>query len=118
MKRPHISTCRDSYFYLVIQPVKCDVQLTEEMIRVADWLRENDLIINLNKGKTETMVFGSSRNVRNKSLEVYFNAKVINFTTGYKYLAVLLDQAVNLNEHFVFKEASGGLRLQKKIRPH
>ena len=61
MKRPHIATCRDSYFYLVIQPVKFDVQPTEEMIGVADWLKENDLIINLNKGKTETMVFGSSR---------------------------------------------------------
>ena len=61
MKRPHISTCRDSYFYLVIQPVKCDVQPTVEMIRVADCLKENDLIINLNKDKSETMVFGSSR---------------------------------------------------------
>ena len=79
--------------------MKFDVQPTEEMIRVADWLKENDLIINLNKGKTEIMVFGSSRNVRNKSLEVYFNAKVINFTTGYKYLGVLLEQPVNLNDH-------------------
>ena len=93
-----------------------EVQLTEEMIGVGDWLKENDLIINLNKGKTETMVFGSSRNVRNKSLEVYFNAKVINYTTGYKYLGVLLDQAVNLNEHFdtVFKKALGRLRLLKR----
>ena len=50
---------RDSCFYLVIQPVKFDVQPTEEMIRIADWLKENDPII-----KTETMVFGSSRSLK------------------------------------------------------
>ena len=103
---PYIRSETSSYFdiqkflFLFSQTTsEIEVQLTEEMIRVADWLKENDLIINLNKGKTETMVFGSSRNVRNKSLEFYFNAKVINFTTV--YLGVLIDQAVNLNEHFV-----------------
>ena len=73
---PYIRSETSSYFdiqkflFLFSQTTsEIEVQLTEEMIRVADWLKENDLIINLNKGKTETMVFGSSRNVRNKSLE-------------------------------------------------
>ena len=60
---PYITSETSSYFdiyrflFLSGQTTsEIEVQLTEEMIRVADWLKENDLIVNLNKVKTETMV--------------------------------------------------------------
>lgn len=91
-------------------------QLTNEMEVVSNWLKENDLIINLNKSKTESMLFGTSRRVQNKSLSVYFNEMVINSTITYKYLRVLLDQSLNLNQQFniAFRKASGRSRLLKK----
>ena len=64
-------------------------QLTSEMQVVAKWLDENDLIINLNKGKTESMLLGTSRRIQNNSINVYLNDKLINFTTKYRYLGVL-----------------------------
>jgi hypothetical protein len=88
------------------------------MQKVAQWLDENDLIINLNKGKTESILLGTNRRIQNKTLNIHFNDRLINFTNKYKYLGVLVDQTANLNEHFcsVFKKASGRLRLLKKIR--
>ncbi len=93
-------------------------QLSSEMQVVGEWLDENDLIINLSKGKTESMLLGTSRKIQNNSLNVYLDDKLINFTTKYRYLGVLIDQTVNLKEHFgqAFKKASGRLRMLKKIR--
>lgn len=97
---------------------KIENQLTDEMQVVAKWLNENDLVINLNKGKTESILMGTNRRIRNKTLKVHFNDRQINFSSKYKYLGVLVDQTANLNEHFYlsFKKASGRLRLLKKIR--
>ncbi len=43
-------------------------QLSGEMQVVGKWLDENDLIINLSKGKTESMLLGTSRKIQNNSL--------------------------------------------------
>ena len=45
--------------------------LTEDFARVATWLEENQLIVNLRKGKTEYMLFGTSQRTKNKTLDVY-----------------------------------------------
>jgi hypothetical protein len=109
----------DTVLFLAGRDVgEIEKQLTKEMQKVAQWLDENDLIINLNKGKTESILLGTNRRIQNKTLNIHFNDRLINFTNKYKYLEVLVDQTENLNEHFcsVFKKASGRLRLLKKIR--
>ena len=67
---------------------------------VAKWLDEKDLIENLNKRKTESILLGISRRKQNNSIKVYLNNKLINFRTQYRYNAALVDQNVNLKEHF------------------
>jgi hypothetical protein len=109
----------DTVLFLAGQDIsEIENQLTSEMQGVAKWLDENDLIINLNKGKTESMLLGTSRRIQSNPIRVYLNDKLINFTTKYRYLGVLVDQNVNLKEHFgqAFRKASGRLRLLKKIR--
>lgn len=109
----------DTVLFLAGQDIsEIENQLTSEMQVVAKWLDENDLIINLNKGKTESMLLGTSRRSQNNPIRVCLNDKLINFTTKYRYLGVLVDQNVNLKEHFgqAFRKASGRLRLLKKIR--
>lgn len=109
----------DTVLFLAGQDIsEIENQLTSEMQVVAKWLDENDLIINLNKGKTESMLLGTSRRIQNNSIKVYLNDKLINFTTKYRYLGVLVDENVNLKEHFdqAFRKASGRLRLLRKIR--
>ena len=93
-------------------------KLTKETQHVDNWLKENDLIMNLDKGRTESMLLGSSRKILNKSLKIYINDSLINFTTKFKYLGVVVDQTLSLGEHFslALKKASGRIRLSKKIR--
>ena len=77
------------------------------------------MIINLNKGKTKSMLLGSSKIILNKSLKICINDSLINFTAKYKYLGAVIDQTSSLGEHLSlpFKKASGRMRLLKKIQP-
>ena len=54
---------------------------------------EFELILNLKKGKTEAMLFGTAKRLATiaESFEVKYKEKSINVTTSYKYLGVKLD---------------------------
>ena len=50
----------DTAIYLSDKSV-CVIEekITDDLFRIATWLEENELIINLKKGKTECMLFGT-----------------------------------------------------------
>ena len=77
-------------------------KLTNDLANVAVWLDENDLIINLNEGKTEALLFGTAKRIckSNESLSIPYGNTVINLTKKYKYLGVEVDSTLNLNTHF------------------
>jgi hypothetical protein len=71
----------DTVLFLAGRDVgEIEEQLTKENAKVAQWLDENDLIINLNKGKTESILLGTNRRIQNKTLNIHFNDRLINFT--------------------------------------
>ena len=94
--------------------------LSSDMSLLASWFTENELILNLKKGKTEAMVFGTSKKLATTSavINVKYKDHSINVTTNYKYLGVNLDQTLSLNKHFdsSYKKASSRLRLLMKLR--
>ena len=56
-------------------------KLTKDMDAIAKWVDENALIINLKKGKTESLLFGTSQRIakQNESLTVmYRDTNVLN----------------------------------------
>ena len=66
-------------------------KLDEDMELIANWLKENELVINLKKGKTESLLFGTAkrRNMQSEPLEVFFpfpTRTPITDTREYKYL--------------------------------
>ena len=73
--------------------------LTEDFPRVATWLEENQLIVNLRNGKTECMLFETSQRTKNKVLDVVLNHSILSETNSYKYLGVQLDQNLNTKDH-------------------
>ena len=87
---------------------------------MSEWLTTNELIKKLNKGKTETLLFGTpqkiSKNVDHFS--VSYNDTPVVKTSNYVYLGVKLDGSLNLNSHFekCYKRASSRLRLLSKLR--
>lgn len=90
------------------------------MDAVSKWCRENELILNLKKGKTEMMIFGTSQKLKKLTspIKIYFNNQLIKTTEQYNYLGSLLDCSLNFNKNFdrAYKKCSSRLRLLMKIR--
>ena len=99
-----------------------EARLSADMKRVYEWCTDNELILNLHKGKTESMLFGTSKNLSQQPsvLNISFGDKTVNFTTKYKYLGCIIEPSLNMNSHFEnsYKKASNRLRLLCKLRPY
>ena len=78
-------------------------KLAEDMSRLSEWFERNELVVNLKTGKTECMLFGTGRKLskfKEHELSIMYNNTVANYRTSYTYLVILLDQTLNLTEHF------------------
>ena len=66
------------------------------------------------------MLFGTAKRLSSvpRSLEVKYQQTSINVTTSYKYLGVVIDPTLTLNENFnrTYKKATSRLRLLSKLR--
>ena len=89
-------------------------QLNEDLKNMSTFFKTNQLIINLNKGKTETMIFGTSSRLSkcDKKLNLYYDDKVIHPTKTYKYLWTVLDSTLSLSTNFdrMYKKTTSKLR--------
>ena len=94
--------------------------LNEDMEQIGDYCRKNELLLNLKKGKTEVMLFGTAQRLRQQkeNLEIVYNNTVINFVTEYLYLGNIPDNHLTLakNINRSFKRASNRLRLLQYVR--
>jgi len=93
--------------------------LNDEITNVQRFLADNELIINLKKGKTESMLFSTAKKLSETNLELYYNNTVINATDHYKYLGISIDPQIRLNHHFdkTIHRATSRLKLLSMIRP-
>ena len=95
--------------------------ITNNLEILSDWLRDNELLLNLKKGKTEVMLFGTKAklNKEKNPIRIAHNGRIVNVTNSYKYLGVQLDQSLTMDDHFksVCKKVSTRLRLLRKMRP-
>ena len=67
-------------------------KLNADILEVHNWLTDNDLPLNLKKGKTETMIFGTSIHVKKAAPpKTQIEGTSINQTSSYKYLVTHLD---------------------------
>ena len=62
---------------------KIEQCLNEHQRDISDYYRKSKLIINLNKGKTELMLFGSAQRLKthDKLIQVIYKGHTINFFT-------------------------------------
>ena len=96
--------------------------LMNELHYLPDYFVKNELIINLNKGKTEVMLLGTSKrlSMNRHDLAVYFGEHRITNTTSYVYLGHTLDQSLHLNNSFqsAYKKASSRVKLMNSLLDH
>jgi hypothetical protein len=96
--------------------------LNTDLSAISTYLKTNDLVINLKKGKTESMLFGTAKRISTvqpecRELKLLCNDIPINSTTSYTYLGTILDQNLVLNLDFdsKYKRASSKLGVLRKL---
>ena len=95
--------------------------LSQDLDNLFNWFRDNELVFNLKKGKTEVMLFGTGKRLnllQGCQVKLSVNGAPINTTTCYKYLGVHLDPTLNFETHFrkIYKKAAGRVNLLRHIR--
>ena len=74
---------------------KIENDLNQDMQNLLSYFRKNELVINLKKGKTETIIFGTTKRLKTAGeIAVLYNNQRINFTETYKYLGNIADHQV------------------------
>ena len=76
--------------------------LKDEVKSLHQYCYHNELILNLKKGKTESMLFGTAKRLaqQNEKLNIEINGRPVHHTTSYTYLGNHLDSKLNLNSNF------------------
>ena len=97
--------------------------LQRDFRSLSKYLHNNELIMNLKKGKTEIMFLGTDQRIRqleNSTLQIQHNDLTVNMTYSYKYLGVTLTSSLNMTDHLnaTIKKASSRIHLLKKMRSH
>ena len=99
-----------------------EAMLSQDMDLIANYFDGNELIINLNKGKTEVMLFGTAKrlSLQSRDIDVKYKGESLKTTTSYKYLGYALDPSLTLCKNFddAHKKASNRLRLLSKLRDY
>lgn len=95
--------------------------LNSESKNILTYCRNNELILNLKKGKTETVLFGTAKRLSKQtkqSLTVTIDGSPVHNVNSYTYLGNHLDVNLNLNCNFekAYKKATGRLNLLSKLR--
>ena len=95
-------------------------RLNADLNEISNYFKANDLVINLSKGKTESMLFGTAKRIKDHELKLTMNNTPINTTTTYKYLGVQLDTTLSMASNFELqlKKASSRLRLLASLRQY
>ena len=94
--------------------------LNSDMNHISRYCTENELLLNLKKGKTEVMLMGTAQRLHRhgRELNISYNDQPINVVEEYVYLGNVIDNHMTLTPNFdrAFKKASGRLRLLHRIR--
>ena len=96
--------------------------LNLEMEYIGKVCKENELLLNLKKGKTEAMLFGTSKRLKlhSRELKIIYNGTPILFVKEYIYLGNVIDNTLTLNTNFsrAYRQASNWLRLLNRAREY
>ena len=73
-------------------------KLNGDLENMCMYFRKNQLVMNLKKGKTQSMIFGTSQKLSKCGKETFihsFNGTEIKQTDHYKYLGTFLDTTLS-----------------------
>ena len=99
---------------------KIENDLNNDLEKVSLWFKNNSLVLNMKKGKTEFILFGTSKKLSKVELpSVHIDTIPVSHTSSYQYLGVIMDKSLNYySSHFdrMYKRMSSRVKLLSKIR--
>ena len=98
-----VKYAEDTVIYFADKDSKSiESHLTEDMDLISNWLKENELIINMKEGKTQALLFGSAKrlSMETEPFKVYQGSNAMRNTDEYKYLGIYVNSSLDLNSHF------------------
>ena len=82
----------------------CEIEnaLNGDLEAIVQYCRDNELILNFKKGKTEVMLLGTAQRMSRfgNQLNIVHNNTTVNPVTQYCYLGNVIDQHLTLSENF------------------
>jgi len=93
----------DTVVYVSANNAKDIESLLNNYLRhISHYFQQNELVINLKPGKTEFLLFGTSKRLAclHESVNLTFNGIPINESISYKYLGTTIDRSLQLTEQF------------------
>jgi hypothetical protein len=97
-------------------------KLNAELRALSDYFTDNELVINLKKKKTESVLFGTAKRLGNcqRELDLSYRDTKIHSSTTYKYLGSTLDRNLIMAKDFriTYKKVSSKLRLLSFLKPY
>ena len=97
---------------------KIQNNLNQDVQNLLSYFRENELVINLKKVKTETMLFGATKCLETAwEIDVSYKSQRINFAETYNYLGNIVNHHLNFSKNFekLYKKASSRLQLLERM---
>ena len=92
--------------------------LNSDLEKIATWFNQNNLVINLKKGKTEFMMFENRRKKASFHTFIEILKTPVNETDSYDYLGITLDKRLTMSLQMdkIFRRISSRVNLLKKVR--
>ena len=94
--------------------------INKDMEILSQFCSNNELILNMKRGKTESILFGTAQRLKGKEIEIRYRGELINSAERYTYLGNILDPTLTLNDDFQkkYKNASKRINLLIKMKPY
>ena len=93
--------------------------INKGITKLAGWFQANLLVLNLDKGKTEFVLYGTTQRLKGApGVKIVINGAEASSSEVYEYLSVSLDQSMPFSEHFkkVYHKAVNRVHLLQRDR--
>jgi hypothetical protein len=93
--------------------------LNEDLESLSRFCYDNELILNMKKGKSEAMLLGTAQRMKGEKMNVLYRNETVSSTERYTYLGNVLDPTLTLTDDFhgKYKKASKRMNLLIKMKP-
>ena len=76
--------------------------MNKEISKIAGWFQESFLVLNLNKGKAEFVLYGTTQRLKGApGVKILINGTEVSSSEVYEYLGVSVERSLSFSEHFI-----------------